>query len=89
MEKVPTSEQEEMVFDPLKIMGIFWLIFGIIVLFATFFIKATERVPIVPSVVTNVVAGSVLSLAGIVCLWKARLNKKEQFALKAGRNKSA
>ena len=78
MEKAPASEQSGMVFDPLKIMGIFWLIFGIIVLFATFFIKATPRVPLIPSVITNILAGSVLVIAGVVCLWKAKHNKKDK-----------
>jgi hypothetical protein len=76
MEKVPASEQSEMVFDPLKVMGVFWLIFGVIVLFATFFIKATPRVPLVPSVITNIIAGSLLTIAGVVCLLKAKHNAK-------------
>lgn len=78
MEKTPTPEQSKMVFDPLKIMGIFWLIFGVIVLFATFFIKATPRVPLVPSVITNIIAGSLLVVAGVVSMVKAKFNKKDK-----------
>ena len=85
MEKVPATEHNEMVFDPLKIVGVFWLIFGIIVLFATFFIEATPRVPLIPSVVTNILAGGLLFIAGGVCLWKANRNKQKYFINELGK----
>jgi hypothetical protein len=68
--------EPEKSFEPLQIMGIFWLVFGIIVLASTFFIEATPRVPLVRGVVTNVIAGLLLFGAGIFCIVKARIKKK-------------
>jgi uncharacterized membrane protein len=64
-------------FDPLQIMGIFWLFFGVIVLGATFFVEATERVPLVRGVVTNIIAGLLLLGAGIFSIAKSRSNKRK------------
>ena len=63
-------------FEPLQMMGIFWLVFGIIVLASSFFIEATPRVPLVRGVVTNVIAGLLLLGAGVFCIVKARIKKK-------------
>ena len=59
-------------FEPLEIMGVFWLIFGIVVLIATFFVKATPRVPLIRGVVTNIIAGLLLFGAGLLSILKAR-----------------
>jgi hypothetical protein len=63
-------------FEPLQIMGIFWLVFGIIVLASTFFVEATPQVPLVRGVVTNIIAGLLLLGAGILCIVKAKINKR-------------
>ncbi len=65
-------------FEPLQMMGIFWLVFGIIVLAASFFVEATPQVPLVRGVVTNVIAGLLLLAAGGFCFVKARIKKKEK-----------
>ena len=62
-------------FEPLQMMGIFWLVFGIIVLASSFFIEATPRVPLVRGVVTNVIAGLLLLGAGVFCIVKARMKR--------------
>ena len=59
-------------FNPLTVMGVFWFSFGVIVLFATIFIKETPYVPMIASVITNLLAGSILFGAGLLCLWKAK-----------------
>ncbi len=63
-------------FEPLQMMGIFWLVFGIIVLASSFFIEATPQVPLVRGVVTNIIAGLLLLGAGVFCIVKARIKKK-------------
>ena len=63
-------------FEPLQMMGIFWLVFGIIVLVASFFVEATPQVPLVRGVVTNIIAGLLLLGAGVFCIVKARIKKK-------------
>lgn len=63
-------------FEPLQIMGIFWLVFGIIVLVSSFFVEATPRVPLVRGVVTNVIAGLLLVGAGVLCMVRAIIKKK-------------
>ncbi|NIM14166.1 MAG: hypothetical protein GTO45_19140 [Candidatus Aminicenantes bacterium] len=64
-------------FEPLEIMGIFWLVFGIIVLVSTFFVEATEQVPLVRGRVTNIIAGVLLLGAGIFSIVKAGINKRK------------
>ena len=59
-------------FNPLKIMGIFWLAFGLIVLVATFFIKPTPQVPLMRGIVTNIVAATLLLGAGLISIMKGR-----------------
>jgi predicted benzoate:H+ symporter BenE len=72
--------EPEKKFEPLQIMGIFWLVFGIIVLASTFFVEATPQVPLVRGVVTNIIAGLLLLGAGVFCIIKAKINKKRQQA---------
>jgi len=64
-------------FEPLEIMGIFWLVFGIVVLVSTFFVKATPQVPLVRGIVTNMIAGLLLLGAGIFSIVKAKVNKRK------------
>ena len=71
------NTEPEKKFEPLQIMGIFWLVFGIIVLASTFFIEATPQVPLVRGVVTNVIAALLLLGAGVVCIVRARIKKKK------------
>ena len=72
-----TVEEPGKQFEPLQIMGLFWLVFGMIVLVATFFVKETPRVPLIRGVVTNIIAGVLLLGTGIFAIIKARLNKKK------------
>lgn len=74
----PTTKIKQ--FEPLNVMGIFWLSFGIFVLFATFFIKGNPQVPLVMSRVTNISAGVIIVTAGIICLLKARAKRKNRTA---------
>jgi hypothetical protein len=69
------NTEPEKKFEPLQIMGIFWLVFGIIVLASTFFIKATPQVPLVRGVVTNVIAALLLLGAGVLCIVRARIKR--------------
>jgi len=62
-------------FEPLEIMGVFWLFFGLVVLFATFFVKGTENVPLLRGIVTNIIAAVLLLAAGIFSILKGRANK--------------
>ena len=71
----PESKKE---FEPLEIMSIFWLFFGIIVLLATFFVKATPEVPLIRGAVTNIIAGLLLLSAGILSIMKGRANKRRK-----------
>jgi prolipoprotein diacylglyceryltransferase len=68
--------EPEKKFEPLQIMGIFWLVFGIIVLASSFFVEPTPQVPLVRGIVTNIIAGVLLLGAGVLCIVKARIKKK-------------
>lgn len=65
-------------FEPLQIMGTFWAAFGVVVLVASFFVKATPQVPLVRGVATNIIAGTLLLGAGIFCIVKGRAKKGEK-----------
>lgn len=65
-------------FEPLEIMGLFWLVFGFIVLISTFFVKATPKVPLIRGVVTNIIAGLLLLGAGVLSILKGRANKRRE-----------
>ncbi|MBN2013308.1 hypothetical protein JW960_28515 [candidate division KSB1 bacterium] len=78
MDESASTGKSEQVFDPLRIMGIFWAAFGTIVLSATAFIRVTPRVPLFQGVVTNLIAGGILLAAGVLCLLKAKSNKQKE-----------
>ncbi|MGD9347585.1 MAG: hypothetical protein PVH84_17090 [Candidatus Aminicenantes bacterium] len=65
-------------FEPLEIMGVFWLFFGIVVLLATFFVRGTENVPLLRGIVTNIIAGVLLLAAGVFSILKGRANKRRK-----------
>lgn len=68
----------EKTFEPLVIVGIFWSVFGVVVLFATVFVKATEQVPIVRGVVTNLLAGSLLLGVGLFSVFRGKANQRRK-----------
>lgn len=71
-------KETRQVFEPLEIMGVFWLFFGIVVLLGTFFVKGTANVPIVRGVITNIIASSLLLAAGIFSILKGRSNRRRR-----------
>jgi hypothetical protein len=71
------SEQKQ-TFEPLEIMGVFWLFFGIVVLLATFFVKGTENVPLMRGIITNIIAAVLLLAAGIGSILKGKANKRRR-----------
>ena len=71
-------EGQKKEFEPLLIMGIFWFVFGIIILISTLFVKATPQVPLVRGVITNIIAGLLLLGAGVGSILKGRANRKRR-----------
>ena len=69
---------QKQTFEPLEIMGVFWLFFGIVVLLATFFVKGTENVPLMRGIVTNIIAAGLLLAAGIFSILKGKANKRRR-----------
>ena len=65
-------------FEPLEIMGVFWLFFGIVVLLATFFVKGTDNVPLMRGIITNIIAAALLLAAGVFSILKGRANKRRR-----------
>lgn len=78
MESNKQTTEPEKKFEPLEILGIFWLVFGLIVLMSTFFVKATPQVPLIRGVVTNIIAGLLLLGAGIFSIAKAKINRRRE-----------
>jgi len=62
-------------FEPLQLMGTFWIFFGLVILFSTFFVKATPQVPLVRGVFTNIISGLILFGVGLFCYVKGRRKK--------------
>ncbi|MFQ6070200.1 MAG: hypothetical protein ACE5LC_06720 [Candidatus Aminicenantales bacterium] len=71
--KEPLPKKE---FEPLEIMGVFWVFLGTIVLFSTLFIKATPNVPLIRGVVTNIIAALLLLGIGLASILRGRARKK-------------
>ena len=69
---------QKQTFEPLEIMGVFWLFFGIVVLLATFFVKGTDNVPLMRGIVTNIIAAGLLLAAGIFSILKGKANKRRR-----------
>lgn len=65
-------------FEPLKIMGIFWIVFGVIVLVATFFVRETPQVPLIRGTATNIIAGLLLLGAGVFSILKGRARRRKK-----------
>lgn len=72
------TEEEKRTFEPLEIMGVFWLVFGIIILIATVFVKSTPQVPLMRGLVTNIIAGLLLLGAGVLSILKAKAKKRKK-----------
>ena len=72
------TNDEKKTFEPLVIVGVFWSIFGIIVLLATLFVRATDQVPLVRGVVTNIIAGLLLLGVGAISVLKGRANQRRK-----------
>ena len=65
-------------FEPLQIMGFFWVFLGAVVLVSTFFVRATPNVPLIRGAVTNVIAALLLLAAGIFSILRGRAKKRHQ-----------
>jgi len=78
MIKKKTTRPNQQQFEPLQIMGVFWVAFGIIVLAATFFVKSTEFVPQSRGIVTNIIAGLLLVGVGVFSFIKGRIRKRKR-----------
>ena len=63
-------------FEPLIIVGVFWSVFGVVVLFATLFVRETAQVPLLRGVVTNLIAGTLLLGVGVISILKGRVNQR-------------
>lgn len=65
-------------FEPLIIVGVFWSLFGGVVLFATFFVRGTPQVPVMRGVVTNLLVGSLLLGVGLLSILKGKANQRKR-----------
>ena len=72
--------EQKKTFEPFTILGVFWSVFGLIVLVATFFVTETPQVPALRGIVTNLIAGSLLLGVGIACLLKGRAVRRQKAA---------
>ena len=72
MDNTETKMKE---FEPLNIIGLFWLFFGVLVLFSTFFIEETSYIPLDIAILTNILVGLTLFSLGFFSLYRARKKK--------------
>jgi len=66
--------------EPFTILGVFWSLFGLVILVATFFVRGKPEVPAVRGIVTNLIAGSLLFGFGVTCLLKGRADRRKKGA---------
>lgn len=82
MKKDESKKDVSIDFQPLELMGYFWLVFGAIVLISTVFVGESSLVPKIRGVLTNILAGLVLFLTGLFAVLRGRSNKKKQIKAK-------
>ena len=70
--------EDKKTFEPLVVLGVFWSVFGLVVLMATFFVRETPQVPLSRGIVTNLIAGALLLGAGIISILKGRANRRKK-----------
>lgn len=70
--------EQQKTFEPFTILGVFWSLFGLIVLVGTFFVRDRPQVPAIRGIVTNVIAGSLLLGVGILCILKGRAERRKK-----------
>lgn len=75
MSATAKSESNRKTYQPLQVMGYFWLVLGAVVLIGSFFIKETPYVPQMHGVVTNIIAGSILVFIGLMSVLCGREKK--------------
>jgi hypothetical protein len=63
-------------------IGVFWLILGVVVLLGSFFIKETPCVPQMRSIVTNVIVGFILFIIGLLSFLKGKSAKSSPSDIK-------
>ena len=71
-------EDVKKTFEPLIIVGIFWSLFGVVILVATAFVRGTPQVPLMRGVVTNLIAGSLLLGVGVASVLRGRANQRRK-----------
>ena len=62
---------------PLTIIGVFWTLFGIFILIATFFVEGSTYVTAAQGRATNLISAALLLTIGIVCLVRGRKKPQE------------
>jgi drug/metabolite transporter (DMT)-like permease len=67
-------------FEPFLVLGVFWSLFGLVVLAATFFVRERPQVPAIRGIVTNIMAGLLLLAIGITCILKGRTERRKKRA---------
>ena len=72
------NEDVKKTFEPLIIVGIFWSLFGVVILVATAFVRGTPQVPLMRGVVTNLIAGSLLLGVGVASVLRGRANQRRK-----------
>jgi drug/metabolite transporter (DMT)-like permease len=70
-----SNESGKPQFQPLAVMGVFWMAFGAIILLSSFFVRETPRVPLIRGLVTNIIAAVLLLGAGFYSWIRARRQK--------------
>ncbi len=73
-----SNDDVKKTFEPLLIVGVFWSLFGVVVLVATFFVEGTPRVPLMRGIVTNLIAGSLLLGVGVASILKGKANLRRK-----------
>ena len=78
MESGPGNDDVKKTFEPILIVGVFWSIFGVVILVATAFVRGTPQVPLMRGVVTNLIAGSLLLGVGVFSVLKGKANQRRK-----------
>jgi len=74
------AEEKKRSFEVLRLMGIFWMVFGAAVLVATFFVQENQYIDKYKGQIANLVGGALIFLIGLGVYVKGHFDAKKKKA---------
>ena len=74
--------KEKKEFEVVELMGIFWTVFGVVVLCAMYWVRVPpalkDQMNLTMARIVDAIAGGLLLIIGLACIFKGRTNKRKR-----------